>query len=264
MTGSEGDKTHGEAALHAVARRINRGSQLPFYSQLREILLDRLANEWMTGDKLPSEADLCSHYEVSRTVVRQAVDQLANEGLIVKVKGVGAFVADRKVDTTFIQRAGGFYDEMVQQGRKVTGRVLEQRIIPATVREAAQLEIPIGADVVQFDRVRYVDEMPAQVVHTRLPAARFPGFEAIDMTDQSLYHILASRYDCRPATGRRRVEARSAEPAEASLLEIPAGAPVLVMQSLTRDARQQPFEWFVAVYRADRFQFDIKIELETQ
>jgi GntR family transcriptional regulator len=255
MTGSPGE----QAARAAAARRIDRRSELPFYSQLREILLDRLANEWMTGDKLPSEADLCSHYEVSRTVVRQAVDQLAQEGLIVKVKGVGAFVADHKVDTTFIQRAAGFYDEMVQQGRKISGRVLELKVIPATVRVAAQLEIPIGADVVQFDRVRYVDDAPAQVVDTRLPAARFPGFEGIDMTDQSLYQVLAERYDCRPATGRRRVEARAAEPAEAELLEIPVGAPVLVMQSLTRDARHQPFEWFVAVYRADRFQFDIDL-----
>jgi GntR family transcriptional regulator len=255
MTGSSSDR----AAQEAAARRIDRRSELPFYSQLREILLDRLANEWMTGDKLPSEADLCSYYGVSRTVVRQAVDKLAQEGLIVKVKGVGAFVADRKVDTTFIQRAAGFYDEMVQQGRKVTSRVLDLSVIPATVRVAAQLEIPIGADVVQFNRVRYVDDAPAQVVYTHLPAARFPGFEAIDMTDKSLYQVLAERYDCRPATGRRRVEARGAEPAEAELLEIPVGAPVLVMQSLTRDARQQAFEWFVAVYRADRFQFDIDL-----
>jgi GntR family transcriptional regulator len=242
-----------------AGRRIDRRSDLPFYSQLREILLDRLANEWMTGDKLPSEADLCSYYEVSRTVVRQAVDQLALDGLIVKVKGVGAFVADRKVDATFIQRAAGFHDEMVQQGRKITGRVLEQRVIPATVRVAAQLEIPIGAEVVQFDRVRFVDDVPAQVVYTRLPYTRFPGFDEIDMTDRSLYQVLDERYGCRPATGRRRVEARGAEAAEAPLLDIAEGAPVLVMQSLTRDALQRPFEWFVAVYRADRFQFDIEL-----
>ncbi|NJC73413.1 GntR family transcriptional regulator [Planosporangium thailandense] len=243
----------------AAARRIDRRSELPFYSQLREILLDRLANEWMTGDKLPSEADLCEYYQVSRTTVRQAVDQLAHEGLIVKVKGVGAFVADRKVDATFVQRAAGFYDEMVQQGRDITSRVLAQRVVPASVREAAQLEIPIGADVVQFDRVRYVDDEPAQIVYTRLPGARFPGFVDIDMTDRSLYQVLAERYGCRPATGRRRVEARGADTTEASLLDVPEGSPVLVMQSLTRDTDQQPFEWFVAVYRGDRFQFDIEL-----
>jgi GntR family transcriptional regulator len=248
-----------EQARAAAARRIDRRSDLPFYSQLREILLDRLANEWMTGDRLPSEADLCSYYQVSRTTVRQAVDQLANEGLIVKVKGVGAFVADRKVDTTFVQRAAGFYDEMVQQGRSITSRVLEQRVIPATVRVAAQLEVPIGADVVQFDRVRYVDGVPAQIVYTRLPGARFAGFDGIDMTDRSLYQVLAERYGCSPATGHRRIEARGADTEEAELLDVPEGAPVLVMQSLTRDSQQQPFEWFVAVYRSDRFQFDIEL-----
>lgn len=238
---------------------IDRRSGLPYYYQLRDILLNQL-DTWEAGYKLPSEGELCEAYGVSRTVVRQALDDLASQGLLHKVKGKGTFVTGRKLDATFVQRAAGFHDEMTALGHAVRSRTLVQEVRPASVRVAAKLDLSIDDPVVQLDRVRHVDGEPNQVVRTSLPRALCPGLEAVDMEDRSLYAELAARYGIRPTSGRRTIEATAATPMDAEWLGVDAGAPVLLMESVTADRDDRPFEYFVAVYRGDKSKLHIELQ----
>ena len=69
---------------------IARGSKLPFYHQLYEILHSKIVHgEWQPGDMIPTESELIEQYEVSRMTVRQALDILVNEGLIYRQQGRG-------------------------------------------------------------------------------------------------------------------------------------------------------------------------------
>lgn len=240
--------------------RINRGSALPFYGQLRDILVGRLrGDDWRPGDKLPSEGELCDFYSVSRTVVRQALDELARDGLIHKVKGKGSYVSEHRLDATFVQRAAGFYEDVVRAGHKVTSKTLEQKIVPASVRAAAQLGVSVGQPVIKLDRLRSVDGHLIQVVRTLMPAQRFPGLEELDLTDESLYETLDKRYGVRPHGGRRTITAIPATEDDARLLEIKKGAPALLVESVTWASDEVPFEYFLASYRGDRAQFDIDL-----
>jgi GntR family transcriptional regulator len=238
---------------------IDRRSLLPFYEQLRAILVDRLSTEWQTGDRLPSEGDLCAHYGVSRTVVRQALDQLTAEGLIHKVKGRGAFVVERRLEATFVQRTGGFYEEMTRRGHDVSSQVLRQEVIAAPVRVAAQLDLPIGDPVVQLDRLRFVDQQPIQVVRSTLPHRLVPGLATVDLTDRSLYAVLRQRYGISGSSGKRTLWASGAAAEDAKLLKMKAGSPVLMVQSISTSSYGVPFEWFVATYSGDRAQFDVDV-----
>ncbi|HCC33686.1 MAG TPA: hypothetical protein DEQ28_07315, partial [Clostridiales bacterium] len=78
--------------------RINKGTAIPYYYQLKESLKS-LVDEGtlLEGDQIPSEQDLCQEFGVSRTVVRQALNELVNEGLLVRHKGKGTFVARPKI-----------------------------------------------------------------------------------------------------------------------------------------------------------------------
>ena len=79
------------------ARRIDRRSPLPFYHQLKQILLaDLRERDLAPGARLPGDHELCGTYDVSRTVVRQALAELETEGVIERVKGRGTFVPPRK------------------------------------------------------------------------------------------------------------------------------------------------------------------------
>jgi GntR family transcriptional regulator len=237
--------------------RIDRGSMAPYYHQLREILLDRIRNEWTAGEKLPSEAQLCDLYGVSRTVVRQALEDLSRSGLIHKVKGKGAFVTGEKLDAGFVQQPLGFYEAMRRQGREVRSRILVQRVVPATVYVAQRLHLPMEAPVVQLDRLRFVDGKPIEVVRTFLPEALCPGLAELPMEDRSLYRTLEEHYNLRPWRGTRTIEAAAASEEDAALLDTFEGAPVLLMESTTEDSNGVQFELFAAVFRGDRARFDI-------
>lgn len=240
--------------------RIDRGSALPFYGQLRDILVSRLGgDDWQPGDKLPSEGELCDYYSVSRTVVRQALDELAREGLIHKVKGKGSYVSEHRLDATFVQRAAGFHEDVVRAGHTVTSKTLEQKIVPASVRAAAQLGLAVGEPVIKLDRLRSVDGHLIQVVRTLMPARRFPGLEEIDLTDRSLYETLDKQYGVRPHGGRRTITAIPASDDDARLLQVKPGAPLLLVESVTWTSDEVPFEYFLASYRGDRAQFDIDL-----
>jgi GntR family transcriptional regulator len=218
----------------------------PYYVQLTRILLKDLETNRAEGHLLPSEAELCAQYSVSRTVVRQALADL-----------------EREMDTSFIQDTLGFYESMVKAGHVVQSRILKLTTEPCTVDTARLLEIGVGEPVVQFDRVRSVDGRPVQVVRASMPAKLFPGLADLDMTDRSLYQVLRDSYGVRPASGHRGIEAVALSRQDADQLGVPKGTPGLRMYSVTRSTDDIVFEHFIAFYRGDSFRFELEIGSRT-
>jgi len=239
--------------------RIDRHGPAPFYHQLKEILLRDIGSSWASGDKLPSESELCLQYGVSRTVVRQALDEMEREGLVYKIKGKGAFVTGRKFDSTFVQHAAGFHASMTSRGHVVTSDVLVQEVRPAGPHAARMLGLDVGVPVLALDRVRSVDGVRIQVVRAWLPYRLCRGLERVDLGDASVYAVLADRYGLRPHHGWRTIEAVAIPAQDAALLGVEPSSPGLLVESVTSSADDEAFEYFVAIYRGDRSRFDIEV-----
>jgi GntR family transcriptional regulator len=231
----------------------------PYYLQLKRILLKDLEDNGAEGSLLPSEAELCARYSVSRTVVRQALAELENDGLVLKVKGKGTFVTGHKLDTSFIQDNLGFYESMTRAGHVVQSRILRLDAVPSTVDLARLLEIGVGEEVIHFDRVRSIDGRPVQVVRAFMPGRLFPGLVDVDMTDRSLYQVLRDTYGLRPASGHRAIEAVPLSREDADHLGVPKGTPGLRVYSITRSSDGIVFEHFIAHYRGDSFRFELEV-----
>ncbi len=237
---------------------INTRSYVPYYQQLKEILITDVQRR-NEGDLLSSESDLCRQYSVSRTVVRQALDELERDGMVLKVKGKGTFVTGRKLNTSFVQHSLGFYDSMVNAGHSIRSRVLASELRGCPVSLASALELNIGDEVIRFDRVRSVDDRPVLVVRTTLPSRIFPGFTDLDMTDRSLYQVMRDEYGVRPAGGHRSIEVAVLSTEDARHLVAPTGLPALRIESVTRTAEGEVFEYYSAIYRGDSFKFELEI-----
>jgi GntR family transcriptional regulator len=238
--------------------RIDTRSLIPYYQQLRQILTADIEKR-SQGDLLPSESELCQAYSVSRTVVRQALDGLERDGLVLKVKGKGTFVTGRKFNTSFVQHSLGFYDSMVSTGHTVRSRILVSELVPCPVSLVAVLGLNIGDQVIRFDRVRSVDGRAVQVVRTTLPARLFPGFTDLDMTDRALYQVMRYQYGVQPADGHRTIEAEALSAEDARHLGVLPGLPALRIESVSRTADGTVFEYFSAIYRGESFKFDLEI-----
>ncbi|HFJ8521870.1 TPA: GntR family transcriptional regulator, partial [Enterococcus faecium] len=111
---------------------LDTNAQLPLYLQLKEILKNKInTGEYPENTKIPAESELIESYEVSRITVRKAVEELVEEGYLLKKQGKGTFVNRHKVFRK-IEYVMGFSESCKSNGFTPTSIVLERKIIPAT------------------------------------------------------------------------------------------------------------------------------------
>ena len=240
--------------------KIKADSPVPYYAQLIELLRQKINRKtWLPGNQIPGEEELCRQYEVSRTVVRQALRELELEGLVTRRKGKGTFVAEPKISEGLVQKLTGFYADMVERGYKPVTRVLHQRVIPADENVSAYLKIKPGTPVTDIMRLRFINDEPIQIVTTYIPCDLCPQLATADLSERSLYAFLQDECHIELARGHRYIEAVIAGQAEAGLLGIPPGAPLLLLDSVSTLEDGTPVEYYHALHRGDRSRFEVDL-----
>lgn len=240
-------------------KRLNRDIPIPLYYQLKEILLESIKHT-EKGTSFPTELELCERFDVSRPTVRQAIIELVNEGFLYRIKGRGTFIAEPKIRQDFLIALKSFSEEMQQKGLTPTTKVLDFRSVECDERGSEALEIPVGTDVVQLERLRFTDNEPVVLVMTFLPAARLPGILERHFENESLYHIIEVEYGYTIDRAVRTIEARIAGEYEANLLGVKKKTPVQYIETITYLRDNTPIEYSQAHYRGDRntFTFELK------
>jgi GntR family transcriptional regulator len=240
--------------------RIDRSSYIPLYAQVRDAVRESIERgAAQPDDQLPSEPELCRLFDVSRTVVRQALVGLEYEGLVVRRKGRGTFVAQPKIGESLFQELTGFYQDMARRGQTPTSKVLTQQVIPSSAKVADALHLTPGAPVIHIDRVRLIADEPLVYVSTFLPQTLFPSLVTTDLTNRSLYAFLEEQYGTVIARGRRKITAVVAGEYEAKLLEVSPGAPLIVLDSISYLDNGTPIEYYHALHRGDRSVFEVEL-----
>lgn len=252
----------GQRASRPVrARRIDRSSPLPFYHQLKQLVVADIAERGLQpGDRLRGDHALCEAYGVSRTVVRQALNELEVEGVITRSKGRGTFVAPAPATQGLIARLTGLYEDVSARGLELRTEVRKIAVVPADDAQATSLQIEVGDPVVHIERLRFVGGEPWVFVVTDVPRWVAPGLEDEDLTDESLYRVLEQAYGVRLVRGRRLVEAVLAGARLGRLLGVRRSDPLLVLRSVGIDRDTRPVERFVAFHRGDRSRFEVDLE----
>ncbi|MFQ6066752.1 MAG: GntR family transcriptional regulator [bacterium] len=241
-------------------REINKNSPVPYYYQLEQFLREKIENgKLKPGDNLPSEAELCSIFGVSRTVVRQALNKLNQDGIVYKEKGRGTFVAKPKLQEKFIQRTYGFYQEMKEKGLEVESRILEHELIEPPTRIKTLLKLTGGQKVVKTSRLRLVNKELIMFTTTYVRSDLCPGLEKEDLTNRSLYQLLWDKYRLKISYGQRTLEAVAASKYEANMLKVPRRSPLVYLESVSYLEDGTPIEYFEAWHRGDKCKFAIEL-----
>lgn len=239
---------------------VEKRSPVPLYFQIERILQNRIQDRlWIPGAQIPTETELCELFQVSRSVIRQALQNLTNRGLIERTPGKGTFVSKAKIGASLIRKLAGFHEDTIAQGHTPTSRVLHNGRIDASPAVADSLEIKPGAPVLELRRLRFVDLEPHLLSETYLRLDIEPRLAEVSFTDVSLYAILEERFNLTIASGRRTVEATTADRETARLLEITEGAPLLLLKSITFLSDGRPMEFSLGKHRADRARFEVEL-----
>ncbi len=241
-----------------INKTIERGTGLPKYYQLKHILRE-MVTSMSAGTPVPSEADLCHKFDVSRTTVRKALSDLTQEGLIYTIQGKGTFAGGPKKRSSWVAQTGGLFADMTERGFTVTMKQLDLSIIPAEENIARELQVKEGSDIVKLVRLRFVDGKPFDICTNYLVADRFPGIEKMEIGTHSLYSTLRSVFGVKFVSGVRLIEAGSCTPDEARLLQIPNNSPLLIMRSTMFDEKGEAIEHGVVRQRSDLSQIIINV-----
>jgi DNA-binding GntR family transcriptional regulator len=239
---------------------INRSSPIPYYVQVKDALRDWIKQgKWKTGDQLPGEHELCTTFDVSRPVIRQALRELTSEGLIRREKGKGTFVSGPKIKEGLVQRLTGFYQDMVAQGYTPVTKVLKQEVIAASADIAGYLKLAVGDSVIKIERLRFIEDEPIVLVTTYVPLHLCPALQHEDLSHQSLYTFLEQSCHITITYGHRMVEAVPASKYVSDLLKIRKGSPLILLDSVSYMTDGTPVEYYYAFHRGDRSQFEVEL-----
>lgn len=229
----------------------------PLYDQLVDILTEKIEHEYRPGDMLPSERELSKYYGLSRTTVRLALQELERLGLVVRQHGRGTFVADRSVQTTNLSQTYSFTDQMRELGRKPATTILEFSEIESDKNLASSLGVRIGDKLFKIKRLRSADGVPMMVERTYLPVRKFMSLKRPMLEHESLYHVIEQYFHEKIRVAVEEFFASIARPADAHLLDISEGAPVLDLVRTTYNMGNEIIEYTLSVARADQFKYKI-------
>lgn len=236
----------------------NLVDKTPKYQQIIQYIIEKIEKkEFKDGEKLPTEQELCSYFNVSRISVRKAYDELMHRGYIVRKHGKGSYV---NVEVTVMQlnTLQGFTEEMKSRGMEVTSKILSFNLIDANEKIAGKLQIDEKSKVYLIERLRYADDMPMAIEMVHIPYFYCPNLEQHDLSN-SLYGILQNYYRVNPVKASQSIEAGLATKKEHEVLNVKQRSAILRIERISYLNNNMPLEYVISSYRGDKYKFDVMI-----
>jgi GntR family transcriptional regulator len=232
---------------------------VPRYYEIEQALRARIA-QLEPDEPLPSDAQLCEEFGVSRMTARNAVQRLVQEGLVYRLPGRGTFVADYGAHR-HASHLTSFTNEMRRHGRVPTSRLLDREQRPGTPVESRRLRVDDGAHVVVVRRIRLADGEPVAIEEAVLREDATGAVLTADLEAGSL-HAALREAELIPTSGRATIGSEPAQEEDARLLGVQEGWPLLVERRVILDQHGAPLETTETRYAAGRYALDVEFVVE--
>lgn len=238
---------------------LDNSSPLPLYFQLQEIIRKKIMDHvFNPGDIIPTEKELEKNYNVSRITVRNAINGLVFEDLLIKKQGKGTIVAFPKMQEDGNTALQSFTEKMKKQGKITSTEVLNVLRIPATDRLLEHLDINLDEQIIYAKRLRKVDGEPIALFENYISTRT--GVSEKDDFSGSVFELLENKYGIKIFSSDKVIEAGLANKEDADFLKISAGDPVLIIRYTTYDDNNNRIEYSEGVYRADKYKYMVSLK----
>lgn len=231
-------------------REMSSPVYIKIHNQLRENIED---GKWKVGEKIPAERELARYFKVSRMTLRQAIQELVDEGILERRVGAGTFVANRKVQ----ERMSGitsFTDLMKSLGKTASSETISYHLTVPSQVEIEKLQLAEGDEVIRMERIRSGNDVPICYEIATIPATLVEGLSKQEVTN-SFWETLERKAHLYPGHAVQHISATKATEKIANFLQIKRGDPLLRMTQLSYLQDGTPFEYVHTQYAGSRFEF---------
>ncbi|MEW6045984.1 MAG: GntR family transcriptional regulator [Bacillota bacterium] len=238
---------------------IGGDRRIPLYHRLHDQLRDDIESGVLKpGDRIPTELELSARFGVSRTTVKQAIQQLVHAGLVYRVQGKGTFVSQPRIPRR-LEGLISFHEEMRQRGYTPATELLEAAIVSAARHVAKALGVEAGSPVLRLVRRRLADGSPIALQTHYLPGEMAGLAEDARVATGSLYEAMEQRFGQRPAAGREEYTAVVVSGEDARRLGVADGSPALAVRRYASLPGGRPVEYTESLLRADRYTLHVEL-----
>ena len=237
--------------IATIRHHVDDSLAIPLYHQVYLILKDGIrSGAYPNGSALPIEPTLCEEFGVSRITVKRAMKELVEDGLVVRQRGKGTFVADDAESPT--KNALDDLLESVQAiGDATDVQHLASDFVSPPSDVCAKLGLEPGVNVLKSNQLRLSNNEPLAVIVAYVPERIARRLD--DKTKNLPMLVRLSHAGIHVDRAEQEVTATLADPAIAAPLKIEVGAPLLKLTRLVFDDSNQPVEWLTSYYRGDRY-----------
>ena len=239
---------------------LTREFGLPLYQQVHHLLRHRIVTgAYAPGSKIPSESELCRELAVSRVTVREALRELVQADMLVKVHGKGAFVAadtPRRLQTV---KYAGFLEDLQERVLKLTVTDVEMRPMPVAADIAAALGLEPGTEITRIRRLRHMDDEPFSFTVNYLPVDIGSRIRPKELYVVPLLKILQTDLRIPIVRAQETIDAVPADPEVAQKLGISVLYPVMHMRRVMFTTGDRAFEVVETFYRADKYHYSVNL-----
>jgi GntR family phosphonate transport system transcriptional regulator len=237
---------------------IERGSGLAVWRQIAAVMEQAIRRgAYRPGAQLPTEKQLAQDFGVNRHTVRQAMNRLAETGLVAIEQGRGMFVADAALDYALGSRTR-FTENLLTRQKKPRRTLVLAEDIAAPAEIARALGIPTGATLCQLEFLNHADDRAISVSSHFFPVSRFPGMPELFQQHGSVTAALKASGVVDYSRRSTKVMAKLMAPSDAKLLHLPRGRPALITETVNVDTHGKPVEFVRARFIADHVTFSIE------
>lgn len=237
---------------------------VPLYYQLVGIIKRNIAGGVLKpGDMLPSEAEICEEFKVSRSTVRQALGDLEAEGLITRRRGKGTYISSpklrRKLDNLY-----SFSNDMIQQGLVPESKMITFEKMKPSIDLIKNLKlVDSNEEIFKIVRIRMADGEPLLLETTFIPVKFCPFLKKEMLEKDSLYRILRQDMQLNPNYAIETYVPVVFKKNEAKLLNCKAGMCGYFVERTSYLMTGEIFEFTQSLVRGDRCKFEVELHKDS-
>lgn len=236
---------------------LDRSTPIPLYYQLKTILFSEIEKgSYPLGSTIPTEIELSSLFNISRSTVRQAISELVQEGLLERRTSKGTIVTQPQENVGYIRSFEPFYQQVAKTGKKPRTELMRLELIEADDL-AKHLRLSPSDKVICLMRRRFADDTPMVTMLNFLPYGLCNFILSHDFEHESLYEVLSQKPDIKNAETKTIVSAEEATAEDAEMLDVKIASPILNFNTITKTESGLIVNYAFSRYRGDLNRFEI-------